>query len=445
MNEDFFSLNLFASPDNDSDDESESETDVQNLPSQQHQQQQQQQQQQSIPSHPIIKDLSDAIKFLSQPLSLDGYNLNHVEYVISMYMGSMAQCRIHGKEINRLGGIDHLMTILYTLIGYWKLKEQSGKNASGSLEGSEQDTYELELQVANVILGALRDLSCGNALNRIQIGQYDYQIQSKETCGNDVPVVISTDISTSANARIYNGIRITSFFITRHAHQTWEEIPKAELKSMTNALGVARNITHSTPYNCKALHETGMTSVFIDRLLGKVQSADQNGNATLSLSFAKSHLGEIASCRSLPDSSKPWREACYRLAGTLINMAEKCRDAAIECAGDEDIIWILIDSWGGVKDWNALSDTGDLKKAIPVLHLGLFAVLTEKLRMEGEEGDCREQVMNEARLRVRSKNGHVDEIHSKRMLLDVIHGILENEKRRKLRAQERENSRKANR
>lgn len=439
MNEEFFSLNLFASPD-DSEDDDGSEAAVQNLPLPS---QKQHQQQQSIPSHPIIKDLSDAILYLSQPI--DGYNLQHIEYVISMYMGSMAQCRIHGKEINRLGGIDHLMTILYTLIGYWKLNVQSRKLSLDSLKRSEQeqDTYELELQVANVTLEALRDLSCGNALNRIQIGQYDYQIHSEETCKYDVPVVVVTSPDKSANARIYNGIGITSFFITRHAHQTWVEIPKAELKSMTNALGVARNITHSTPYNCKALHETGMTSVFIDRLLGKVQTVDQNGNATFT--FHRLDLEEIVSCRCLPDSSKAWREACYRLAGTLINMAEKCRDAAIECAGFEEIIWILIDSWGGVKDWNALFDTGDLKKAIPVLHLGLFAVLTEKLRMEGEEGDCRDQVMHDARLRARSKNGHVDEIHSKRMLLDIIHGILENEKRRKLKAQERETSRKANR
>ena len=47
--------------------------------------------------------------------------------------------------------------------------------------------------------------------------------------------------------------------------------------------------------------------------------------------------------------SKPWREACYRIAGTLINMAEKCQGVAVQCAKDEELIFILIESWGGVR------------------------------------------------------------------------------------------------
>lgn len=107
----------------------------------------------------------------------------------------------------------------------------------------------------------------------------------------------------------------------------------------------------------------------------------------------------------------------------------------------------MIDSWGGVKDWNALFGSGDLKKAIPVLHTGLFVVLMEKLRIEGEEGDeCQNQVMDEARARSRERIdcGRVeDNIANQRMQLDVIHGILENERKRKRRAQERESARKA--
>eukprot|EP00979_Chaetoceros_neogracilis_P003680 scaffold654_cov253-Chaetoceros_neogracile.AAC.4 len=420
--DELYSFDPFASPD--SDDE-ESESSAQNAPSQQ----------QSITPYPSIKDLSDAIQYLSQPL--DRSNLHYIEYVISTYMGSMAQCRVHGKEINRLGGIEYLMTILYNLIGYWSLGERQGDIIANAIEDLQQSN--LELQVGNATLGALRDLSCGNASNRRQIGQYDYQIHGHAEAvakfDEDVSLATWEDIET----KTCTGIHIISFFITKHARQKWEEIPKLELKGMTNALGVTRNITHSSSLNCQALHKNGMTRIFMNRLCGILNGSEN---------VARSESGKIGLYQSLPDVSKPWREACYRLAGTLINMAEKCRDAAIECASDEVVIWILIDSWGGIKDWNALFGLGDLKKAIPVLHLGLFAVLMEKLRIEGGKGDeIQTQVMDEARARWKERiEREIDEDNNlnQRIQLDMIHGILESERKRKRRAQERENARKAN-
>ena len=329
--------------------------------------------------------------------------------------GSMAQCRVHGKEINKLNGIKILMDILRSIIQFWSDFELGTKN-DVNLE-----QYHKELDVAIVVLGALRDLSCGIAPNRRDIGTYRVE-------GDHI--IVEGDLC------LKTGFDIISFFITRHKHQTWEEIPTRELKSMTAALGVTRNITHSTPFNCQGLHSIGMTEVFANRLRGRIKSEIiQEGE----------EQNEHTFFTTLPDAAKPWREASYRLAGTLINMAEKCKDAADYCAREDGLIWILIDSWGGVKDWTSLFD-GDLKKAIPCLHLGLFAILTSKLQIEDEDNDeLRNLILEEAQSRVLSiKQDDGKDRLNRRHLLDIIHGILSNEGKRKRKAQERENARKAN-
>ena len=301
-------------------------------------------------------------------------------------MGNMTQCRVNGKEINRLGGIEHLMGILSALINEYVYLPPIYENKEDPIESEVELELqlELELELVNVTLGALRDLACGNAPNRIQIGQYKH------------PSSDSTTSSTSSTSQTSttSGIEIISYFIKRHAHQTWKDISKMELRSMTNALGVVRNITHSTPVNCQGLHEAGMTTVFINTLRSS-NDEDEDDNST-------------KTTRTLPDVSKPWREACFRLAASLINMAEKCHDAVQECAKDEELIWLLIESWGGMKDG----------KAIPVLHLGLMAVLVERLKM--------------------GKDGAGTSIE----LLNMIHVIIEREEKRKRAAQERENARK---
>ena len=309
-----------------------------------------------------VNTLAEAIEFLSLPFEKE--NLMLVEDVISKFMGSMAQSRIHGKEIKELGGISCLMTILSNVIYEWEGISSPCDQDSSSLalydhNGIKNQRYCQELKVVTSIMGALRDLSCGDASIRLQIGQYH---------------VVERNHSGFQGR---TGVDVISYFIIRHALLPWDEIPLIELRNMTNALGVARNITHSTPYNCRAFHEAGMTKVFMNRLLGRVrvpQSSVDSGGP----------MEKVELCGSLPNSSKPWREACYRLAGTLINMGEKCHDAAVECAKDEHLIWILIESWGGVKDWDKYFLMGDLKKTIPVLHLGLYAILLEKMKMMQE-------------------------------------------------------------
>jgi len=124
----------------------------------------------------------------------------------------------------------------------------------------------------------------------------------------------------------------------------------------------------------------------------------------------------------LPDASKPWREACYRMAGCLINMAEKCVECAIECASssssssyssylgvhleknedgddntddnndDDELMWILMESWGGVGVYDQQCPEGQddehgnmkggkskSKGIIPILHLGLANILKQRI------------------------------------------------------------------
>jgi hypothetical protein len=373
-----------------------------------------------------VNTLPQAVNFLS--LSLEELNVKQVENVITQFMGNMAQCRIHGKEIRDLGGISCLMNILVNLIQKWEgVYEQEVDDAK----------YREEKKLASVILGALRDLSCGDAAVRLQIGQYDANMDANVQC------------------KCRTGIEIISYFIVLKCckYRIWDDIPTQELKTMTNALGVARNITHSTPFNCRAFHEAGMTKVFIHRLEGRFDKSTLCGSGD-SVKIEDTH----EPCRKLPSSSKPWREACYRLAGTLINMAEKCLDVAVECAKDEDLIWILIESWGGVKDWDSFFHYDDAparhstKKAIPVLHLGLFAILWEKIKLEGLEVIMtdglivKEYIPLSGQISTSDKNDDDDDekvaacqhFH----LMDIIICIMENEKRRKRAAQERENERK---
>lgn len=389
-----------------------------------------------------INKISQAVNFLSLPF--EEFNLKEVEHIITKFMGNMALCRIHGKEIRELQGISCLMTLLYNLILKWEDRCQECMDECDVMLCEFKNTkYHEENKIASAILGALRDLSCGDATIRLQIGQY--------SSSNSIPNIKDDDDEDDGDAlyKCRTGIDIICYFLSKYnKYTTWEDIPTEELKTMTNALGVARNITHSTPFNCRKLHEVGMTQVFIHRLVGRIQNVS---NSCESIDGVEKL---VEPCRKLPSSSKPWREACYRLAGTLINTAEKCQDAAVECAKDEDLIWILIESWGGVKDWDGFFHAaGNLKKAIPVLHLGLFAVLNEKMELErlmktADRSYVKTDVPTQDSTSGQSSTFQMDGGGEEKALcehfhlMDVIMCIMENEKRRKLTAQERENARK---
>jgi len=105
----------------------------------------------------------------------------------------------------------------------------------------------------------------------------------------------------------------------------------------------------------------------------------------------------IISSSSLPDVSCPWREACFRIGASLINIAEKCKDAGHQIARNRRLIYLLIETWGGVEAINLYSPTNNKK----VLHLGLLAILNEAESgaLEGGLDHLMKQVLEKEKLR----------------------------------------------
>ncbi len=402
MNDNFYSLNLF---DHDEDEQDGVNPEL-NCPMEC---------ESPSSSQPVIRNFCEAIDFLSRPIEIDDGEdvLINYENIISTYLGNMTQCRVYNKEVDRLGGIKYLVNILHTLID---------RSCKGSSEW--WSNKESELNLANVTLGALRDLACGHASNRLQIGKFKLETSQETFACIQSHLKYKRHSITAKNLNskqifVVSGLDITSYFVNTYAKKKWEQIPKMLLRNMTNALGVMRNITHSTAYNCKALHDIGMTTALANRILGIAS------------------LGDDACYSSLPDASKPWREASYRIAGTLINMAEKCKEVAFECALNEDLILILIDSWGGLnQDYSGSKKSKN--KAIPCLHLGLKAVLIEKLKLE----NCQNGDENSENDSTGIKESLIVEREKEFSLNHMIQHIMEREDQRKRAAQERENSRK---
>lgn len=277
-------------------------------------------------------ELSDALKQLSQPLELTSAGVESKMFIISNFMGNLSQCRLNNIIIQEHHGIQSLMHIVAILANKLTTEENPRIVENEQL-----------WKLANITLGSLRDLACGDAANRLQIGSF--------TSSNDIA----------------DGIDILTQFIKSFhqvSHNDWETIAQLKLKVLTSALGVIRNITHSTPSNCQSLHNKGMTDCFIHLLLNASKTA------------------KSTSKKMLPDASQPHREACYRLAGSLINMAEKCEDVAIKCSHNNALVWLLIESWGGTSE--KLINESKKKSGFPVLHLGLAAILHARLKSRDE-------------------------------------------------------------
>ncbi len=314
--------------------------------------------------------LGAQIMQLQEPLQNDYLikDINRRKDIIVMHMGSMAQCRGKlGDKLREAGAINCLLSLLYILI--CDFIDPAG---DFSLRINNEI---LELIIAS--LGALRDLACGSAMNRLCIGSYTVRKY------------------TTSKMRIRSGIDIIVFFIKKYHSVSWNEIlfledfegkhvddkdefqqtrrGKLELKILTLTTGVVRNITHSTRINCEELHNSGVTELFIWRLQSEANLCvkdEMSGNNSTTFS-------------RLPDPSKPWREASFRIASSLINMAEKCNDCASRCAADDGLMYILLESWGG----KTIYDKHVSVNKFPVLHLGLIAVLSERLNGRDHHGE----------------------------------------------------------
>jgi hypothetical protein len=173
-------------------------------------------------------------------------------------------------------------------------------------------------KLATACWNVSRDLACGSAGNRKAIR------------------------ITSINGKC--GLQLLADYLFIYDGVSWCQMSELHLKLLTSVIGTMRNATHSTAENCLALHQFGVSRMLIWRLT--VASRRHGANMIV-----------------LPEATDPWREAAFRSASTLINMSEKCPECAEVCGFDPQIVSLLIDSWGGNQ------------KVLPLLHLGLAAVL----------------------------------------------------------------------
>lgn len=326
--------------------------------------------------------------------------------LVKCHMGSMAQCRgVRGDELRDAGAISAILSILWNFMvplhassqwiprctltnntdstfDFWvsssPLPPTAGTscrtNANVKPECIEHHhlrksysanvflnaLHSSAIDLAIVCLGALRDLSCGSAMSRSAILDWKppFNLDFKYRCNGKKCLYIK------------NGIHLLCGYMVRYHDLSWEEVMslkyitsgpvsdvptmlssitdrgKRELRLLTNALGAIRNTSHSTPDNCQEFFECGLTDILIWRI-------------------NRESINEF-------DNGRYWREAMYRTAGSLINLAEKCPSVAYQLGSDRKMILLLIETWGGA---NAVSSDPRKLKSIPLLHLGLAAIL----------------------------------------------------------------------
>jgi len=310
--------------------------------------------------------------------------------LIKSHMGCMAQVRgARGEQLREAGAIDSLLSIVWRLIytsddnddtislpGIKETTKQRskpnmcGKHLLTSVQEDDFDDVAIEelnmttLDLAIASLGSLRDLACGSALNRAAFLVWK----------PPPPPLLQH------SSRIENGVHVLVASIKRYDGFSWERIlyldapatvnnsdgmytvrGKKEIRLLTNALGVIRNSSHSTADVCQEFFAYGLVDLLLQRLIADITSNDNGSDAPV-----------------LPDATKPWREACYRTAGSLINLAEKCPDVAMKLASNRQIIYILLETWGGANVTSMTNEKGNRSrslKRLPLLHLGLAAVL----------------------------------------------------------------------
>ena len=362
-------------------------------------------------------------------------DMRQKESAIKQTMGTMAQCRGSGGEkLRKAGAISSLLSILWRLIvplplirdnkvqhgtllprmsceydyndhsdKTFDLKELCNKhihlrhsesNSTTNFDDTILNEFDLTtLDLAITCLGSLRDLACGSAENRSAL--LSWIPPPNNSFDND-------------QYKIENGVPVICAYINRYHQMTWEDIMsskqrgsaessnttlhtdrgKKELRLLTNALGVIRNSSHSTPDICQAY----FNHKIVDALVWHIMPTQEDDDTS------------IISSSSLPDVSCPWREACFRIGASLINIVEKCKDAGHQIARNRRLIYLLIETWGGVEAINLYSPTNNKNKkvgSLPVLHLGLLSILNaaESGVLEGGLDDVMKQVLQKEKLR----------------------------------------------
>lgn len=380
--------------------------------------------------------LCEALYHPSDNTSSDGciicniIDIHHKANLIRSHMGNMAQCRgVAGDALREAGAIDALLRILWRFLVPIQTKSDDGNSSHTLLPiidpiSSYTQTpifanecnkhhhlcnhrssfktiainalHNASLGLAVASLGSLRDLACGSAANRVVILDWipPYTIKVTNGCNE------------SGYSLVANGIDMISSYVLRYHNLQWEEIlsikerndtiqqskgdaaivplcterGRKELRLLTNALGVVRNASHSTPDNCQAFYEYGLSDLLVWRLSPDVyESLNRSDNEQTSK--AKERCSDRNNDESsitisaLPDATRQWREASYRAAGSLINLAEKCPAVASHLGSNRKLIYLLIETWGGANAIVIDSKRSNSSKGVPLLHLGLAAIL----------------------------------------------------------------------
>ena len=364
-------------------------------------------------------------------------DMRQKESAIKQNMGTMAQCRGSGGEkLREAGAISSLLSVLWRLIvplpliqdktinsaqheillprmsceyddndesdTIFDMKElcnnhiylqNSESNSTTNFDDIILNEFDMTtLDLATTCLGSLRDLACGSAENRSALLSW-------------IPPP-NNSLSHDDQCIIENGVHVICAYINRYHQMTWEDIislkqrgsaepnttlytyrGKTELRLITNALGVTRNSSHSTPVICQAY----FNHKIVDALVWHIMPHTQDDV-------------DILSSSSLPDVSCPWREACFRIGASLINIAEKCKDAGHQIARNRRLIYLLIETWGGLEAINLNNPTNskiNKVSSLPVLHLGLLSILNaaESGVLEGGLDDVMKQVLEKEKLR----------------------------------------------
>lgn len=384
-----------------------------------------------LPCDALLDDAQNTSGAISKCVVCSIIDLRRRMNLIKSHMGCMAQCRgARGESLREAGAIDSLLSIACRLISATNEDDTFGtlpaiengqslevndnafdvccerhsllrdKNNHSDFDmHAKNELHSTTIDLACASLGALRDLACGSALNRAAFLSWE-----------------PASSQTFSTIFMENGAHVLVAYIQRYDGLSWEDIlclgdatkperaedtshnytarGRKEIRMLTNALGAIRNSSHSTADVCQSFYSYGLVDLLIRRLVHDASSTYNNGVSVL------------------PNATQPWREACFRTAGSLINLAEKCPDVATKLASNRKIIYILLETWGGTTAITCNSEKSNKKslRGLPLLHLGLAAVLNAAAR-----------------------NGGLD---------DIMIQVLEKEKERKKVAQRREEERK---
>ena len=278
------------------------------------------------------------------------------------HMGSLALCRgARGDVLREAGALDAALNMLDDLNPDGGGDSKAAPLRLPPIGSCNLPTGDLEhggvthatLSLASACMGSVRDLACGSAANRSAICAFRGRSSGR------------------------GGVRILSSYVRRCHPLLWGDIlalpgveravegrterGKKELRLLADGAGAIRNATHSSPSTCEGMHREGVTEMFSWRL--KHGEGCHEGGREV--------VGSLPP--SLPDATRPWREACFRMAGSLINISERCPAASRFCGSDPYLVMLLVEAWGGRIDPNSLAR--QTPASTPMLHLGLATIL----------------------------------------------------------------------